>query len=222
MLRSMRRGDGPRMTALSDERLERRDRRLLAVLERDFAEALRRAGRERLLCAPGCTDCCHGPFPITRLDAWRLARGLAELSRSDPARAARIAERAERAVATLSPGFPGDPATGELAEDDAALDRFFEQHAALACPALEPASGRCELYGSRPVSCRTYGPPVRFGDELVPPCRLCFVGADPSTVERCRIEPDRDELEATILREMGAAGDDRESLIAFALARRGS
>lgn len=209
------------MTKLSDERLEHDDRRLLAVLDGDFAEALRRAG-PRLLCAPGCADCCYGPFPITRLDAWRLARGLAALARRDPARATRIACRARAAVAAIAPGFPGDPATGELADDEAALDSFLERHAALACPALDPASERCELYDSRPVSCRTYGPPARFGDELVPPCRLCFVGSDPATVERCRIEPDRDGLEPAILHELEAPGQDRETLVAFALSRAGS
>ena len=58
--------------------LRRADQRLLRSLDRDFAEAARRAG-SRLACRPGCSECCIGPFPITRLDVWRLRRGLEEL-----------------------------------------------------------------------------------------------------------------------------------------------
>ena len=97
-------------------------------------------------------------------------------------------------------------------------DRFFERHSSLACPALDPESGRCDLYSWRPVSCRTYGPPARFGGEQTPPCRLCFVGVPPEEVEACRMEPDREGLEESILAGMGVSGgDDWETLIAFPL-----
>jgi Fe-S-cluster containining protein len=198
--------------------LERADARLLRVLDDDFAEASRLAG-ERLACAPGCSDCCIGPFPITRLDARRLRAGLERLAAEEPARADAVRGRAERAVALLADDYPGDPASGRLEVAEARLDRFFERHAGLACPALDPASGRCDLYAWRPVSCRTYGPPVRFGDELAPPCDLCFVGADESAVEACRVEPDRDGLEQAILAALGVrGGEDWETLIAYALA----
>ena len=84
---------------------------------------------------------------------------------------------------------------------------------------IDPSTGRCDLYDWRPVSCRTYGPPARFGKEDAPPCRLCFRGAAPGVIERCRIEPDREGLEETILRGLGVrGGEDWETLIAFALA----
>jgi len=195
------------------------DRRLLESLERDFGESARRAG-PWLACRPGCTECCIGPFPITRLDALRLREGLAALAAREPARAAAIVARAERAVHDFEDGFPGDHAAGLLADDEAALDGFFERHRARPCPALDPASGRCELYEARPVSCRTYGPPVSFAGEPAPPCRLCFVGADSETIERCRFEPDPAGLEQRALAELGfTAGEDWETLIAFALAR---
>ena len=188
------------------------------MIERDFSESARRAG-DWLVCRPGCTECCIGPFPITRLDALRLREGLAAL---EPARAAAVVARARNAVAELEDGFPGDHAAGRLADDEAALDRFFERHAARACPALDTTSGRCELYEARPVSCRTYGPPVSFAGEPAPPCRLCFVGADPATIERCRFEPDPEGLEQRVLAKLGfTAGEDWETLIAFALAGRG-
>ena len=45
------------------------------------------------------------------------------------------------------------------------------------CPALDPEAGTCDLYASRPITCRTFGPPVRCGSESVGVCELCFDGA---------------------------------------------
>ena len=196
---------------------ERADGELLRILDEAFKEAARRAG-SWLRCEAGCSDCCYGPFPATQLDAWRLRRGLAALDGRDAERAAAIRRRAREAVATLGEGFPGEMSTGRLSRDETLLGRFFDRHGSLACPALETGSGRCELYEWRPVSCRTYGPPLRFDDRSSPPCDLCFRGASPATVEGCRIVPDRDGLEAAILASMGVSADEPwETLIAFAL-----
>lgn len=212
--RIKRRGDAEAVAAPG---VERADRELLRVLDRDFAEAARRAGAW-LLCSPGCSDCCHGPFPITRLDVRRLRQGLAELRREDPPRAERLVRRAERAIAMLSDGFPGDPGSGRLTPETSRLDPYLQRHHALACPALDAGRGLCELYDWRPVPCRTFGPPLRFGGVSSPPCDLCFAGASREEVERCRVEPDRGALEQAILQRLGASQDeDWETLIPFAL-----
>jgi len=155
-----------------------------------------------LACRPGCTECCIGPFSITELDAHRLRRGLRELKRADPPRAARVAERAARAAAAMQP-FAGE-------KEDGLAVRF----AGLACPALDPAGGTCDLYAWRPISCRTFGPPVRFGVDAPPPCRLCFTEAAAAEVERCRVEVDPEGLEEALLEEIGGPA----TLVAFALA----
>lgn len=218
MRRSMR--DRRRRRPVAPADVEEDDRRLLLALDRDFARAVELAG-PWLLCKPGCDDCCHGPFPISTLDVRRLRRGLAELEGSDPARRKRIAVRARAAVKQLGPGYPGDVRTGALAQDEAALDCFFEKHSRLPCPALDPASGRCEMYAWRPVACRTFGPPLAFGAEKASPCRLCFDGADEEQRERCRIEPDVEGLEGSMLERIGPNGGKLwETLIAFALAPR--
>ncbi|HEY4562240.1 MAG TPA: YkgJ family cysteine cluster protein, partial [Thermoanaerobaculia bacterium] len=67
-------------------RPHRSDRRLLQVVDGAMAEAARRAG-SWLACRPGCTECCHGPFPINRLDARRLREGMERLAETDPERA---------------------------------------------------------------------------------------------------------------------------------------
>lgn len=193
------------------------DAELLGVLDAGFSHVQRRAGAW-LECRPGCADCCHGPFPITRLDAKRLRRGLDRLSEIEPDRAAAVRRRAAHAVELLADEFPGDATSGRLTSDESRLDRYFESHTTLACPALDPETRVCDLHPWRPVSCRIYGPPVRFGKSVSPSCDLCFRGASQETVERCRIEPDPDGIEEAILTRMGvAAGEDWAMLIAHAL-----
>ena len=210
-----RRGDG--RSSVARLGIDRADAELLELLDVGFAEARRRAG-SWLACRSGCADCCHGPFPVTSLDVRRLRRGMEHLSSTRPDRAHAIHGRAALAVEVLAEGFPGDAASGRLTHDESRLDPFFERHASLACPVLDPEAGTCDLHAWRPVSCRTYGPPLRFGEKLSPPCGLCFRGATQATVERCRIEPDRDGAEAAILAHMGAAADEHwETLIAHAL-----
>jgi Fe-S-cluster containining protein len=191
---------------------EAADRQLLENLERAIAEGTTRAGAH-LACRPGCIECCIGPFPITLLDAWRLQRALQELERNDPQRAARIRERASNAIREMSKDFPGDLATGLLNGNTEAEDRFFERHATLPCPVLDPETGLCELYAARPLSCRTFGLPVRIGDQDLPPCRLCFRDASAQEIEACRVAVDPEGLEDQILGDAGGV----QTLIAFAL-----
>lgn len=200
--------------------LTRADRRLLTVVDEALAEASRLADRGEggswLACRPGCTECCHGPFPINELDARRLCQGLAELAVHDPQRAEAVIQRAQSQLSTLREGFPGDPETGILTDGDD--DAYFTRHGSLPCPALDPETGRCDLYAHRPLTCRTFGPPVRIGDSVLPPCRLCFQGASPEIVEACRVEPDPHGLEDRLLARLS----EEETLIALALARPSS
>lgn len=198
--------------------LLRADRDLLESVDGALETAAKRAGAN-LACRSGCSECCIGPFPINRLDAWRLGEGMGELRRRDPERAAAVLARAQETMTLLRGTFPGDPYHGRLSGDQAAEDRFFETHAAVPCPALDPATQACDLYQHRPVSCRTYGPPVTFGGENLPPCRLCFTTAAAATVESCRVVPDRHGLERAILDRMKRdGGDDAETIIAWAIA----
>jgi Fe-S-cluster containining protein len=128
--------------------------------------------------------------------------------------------RARAARRALVRGFPGDPATGRLSEDQAARDAFLERHETQPCPALDPRTGACELYAARPLTCRTYGLPVRIDREDLPPCRLCFVGAERREIERRRVEIDPEGAEDRLLRRLLRAGEPAgaETLVAFALA----
>jgi Fe-S-cluster containining protein len=160
-------------------------------------------------------------FAINQLDAIRLRNGLAEAERKDPARAARIRERALDAVARFSAEYPGDPATGLLDESDGEeasrqWDDFANHEP---CPVLDPATGTCELYEFRPVTCRTFGPPI-MEDGDVGVCELCFDGATEAEIIACEMKPDPDNLEAALLQELeNTTGARGETVIAFALVR---
>jgi len=223
-------GRGPRPSAaaavqdgtIARRNLLRADADLTGAVDAVIAGAARRAGPQ-LVCRAGCSECCIGPLPITRLDAWRLREGLEALRQSDPARAAVIQERARAAVERLRQDFPGDAERGLLRGDEQAEDRLLERHSDMPCPVLDPATQTCDLYAHRPISCRTYGPPVRFNGQDLPPCRLCFTTAAPEAVEASRVEPDKDGLERAILQRLKRDdGESRETLIAWAVLDPGS
>lgn len=193
--------------------LEAADRRLLESLDRTLGEGAKRAGRH-LACRPGCIECCLGPFPITMLDAWRLRRALRELEQQDERRALAIRARAREVTLLMLDSFPGDPQTGLLSGDQHAQEEFFERYSSLPCPVLGPATNLCELYQARPISCRTYGLPVRIGREDLPPCRLCFAHALPEEIEASRVVIDPEGLEDALLDQLG----EGETIVAFALA----
>lgn len=203
-----------------DDDLDARDEALVTRVDAALGAAARAAGA-RLDHARGCPACCLGPFAITALDARRLRRGLVHLAASDPARAAVVVARARADAARFAPRFPGDVASGVLSDDDAAEEAFASRFGAHPCSALDVASGRCELYAFRPLTCRTYGPPVRLGAQDLPPCESCFPGCDNAEAERCRAVIDPEGAEAALLRALEeATGERGETLVAFALSRR--
>jgi Fe-S-cluster containining protein len=190
------------------------DAQLLRIIDAGFAEAKRRAG-DRLVCRPGCGQCCHGMIPINLLDVRRLANGIDRLRQSDPGRVGRVLARARQTVERSEADFPGDPAEGVLRGSRAELEAFFEQHAAAPCPALHPESQVCEIYEFRPVACRSAGPPVSFSGHSLPHCELCFVGASGEEVEAARVDVDPGSFEMSLLLEAGL----EQSVIAYSLAR---
>lgn len=196
------------------------DHELLQIVDRQMHEAYHKGG-SHLLCAPGCTECCIGPFGIHRLDVLRLRRGVRKLGQHDPDRASALLKRARGAIEALTPGFPGDSLTGELgARSPEEEDSFLDHHADLACPVLDPATGRCELYAHRPLTCRIYGPAARTAGGILDPCRLCFTTASPETVAACCAEPDPENLEDELLEELEQIEGERGvTLIPFAFVK---
>ena len=187
---------------------------LFPILDAALASTTERSGAW-LACKPGCHQCCVGVFAISQLDAHNLREAL---SLADPIVADRIRTRAVASRARLTPDLPGDPATGLLftqPHHEAAFTDFANDEP---CPVLDPATGTCDLYASRPVPCRTFGPPVRDEDGHLTVCELCFVDAPEQEVERCEMDqtwrPLEDELITAAEQSSGLHGP---TLIAFAL-----
>jgi Fe-S-cluster containining protein len=189
------------------------DRELIQIVDAAMAEAARKSGAW-LVCRPGCYSCCLGLFPISQLDAARLQRGLAELATSDPARAIRVQERARDQSERISRDFPGASIQALLDSD-----RYDEEP----CPALDPEAGTCDLYGSRPITCRTFGPPVRCGSESVGVCELCFDGASDQEIAACEVEVDPDDVESELVGEVEEmTGERGNTIVALALLKKPS
>ena len=192
------------------------DRELVQIMDAAFADAAHRAG-PRLVCHPGCTQCCHGAFAINELDAQRIASGMEILRGTNPALAAEIQRRARIWLYEHGSTFPGDPRTGHLGDSDEERTRFDDYANQAPCPALDPVSGHCEIYQYRPMTCRIFGPPVRVESDTsaLGHCELCFEGATTAEVAACEMQIPHD-FEQTLLNEIA---DTRETIVAFALLR---
>jgi Fe-S-cluster containining protein len=156
-------------------------------------------------------------FPINHLDALRLRRGLAELKKQDPDRAVALVHRARESWARVRDEFPGNQKNGILREDDEAAQEFEEFANEEPCPALDPLTGLCELYDSRPLTCRVFGPPVRSEGGLGV-CELCFHGATEVEIAACEMVPDPDDLESRLLKQVEKRWKVRgDTIVAYAL-----
>jgi Fe-S-cluster containining protein len=195
--------------------LPARDSELVQIMDAALADAARRAG-PWLACRPGCTQCCHGAFAINALDVLRLQAGVAALQQSDPQRAEVLEQRARSWIAEFAADFPGDAVTGILGTSEEEQERFADFANEAACPALDPATGLCDVYAHRPMTCRVFGPPVETESEDGPAlgcCELCFVGAPEPEIAACEM-PVPIALEEEVLAELG---DPRETVVAYAL-----
>jgi len=176
------------MTTLADH-----DRQLVQIIDAASADAAHRSG-SWLHCRLGCTQCCIGIFSITQLDALRLRDGLAALEAEDPVRADAVRSRAAASIQRLTPNFPGDSTTGQLDESDPRYEDFANDEP---CPALDPATGACDLCAARPVTCRVFGPPVPSEDGIGV-CELNFVGATEPEILAAQLDTSWSSLETDL------------------------
>lgn len=95
-------------------------------------EAIRKRNHGCMECRVGCSDCCRCRLSITRVEEAYLRQGLARLP---------VSVRHE--LRTRAAGEPTETDTKEM------------------CPALD-ANGRCQVYESRPLICRSHGVPLRY------------------------------------------------------------
>jgi Fe-S-cluster containining protein len=194
---------------------------LVQIVDAAVADAYQRGGHH-LVCHPGCYQCCVGVFPIAHEDAGRLREGLAALTTQDLPKAQRIHKRVAESLARLDPWFPGDRTTGILAEDYEQTILFEEFANDEPCPVLDPATGTCDLYQSRPILCRTFGPPMRSegdnGEVNLATCELCFIHASTDEIAAAELDPTIPDQEAASNQAFNTAHNlHGETLIAYAL-----
>jgi Fe-S-cluster containining protein len=196
--------------------LPRGDQQLVQIIDSALADTARRSG-EWLVCKPGCTQCCIGAFAINQLDALRLQQGLAELEVIEPERATRVRNRARASIFRISRDFPGDRTTGILDEGEAAESLFEEFANDEPCPVLDPQTGMCDLYATRPMTCRVFGPPVQSESGLGV-CELCYHDASEAEIAACEMTVDPEEMEPALLDELErSTGQRGRTIVAFAL-----
>jgi Fe-S-cluster containining protein len=190
---------------------------LVQLVDAALASSAARSG-PHLVCRPGCTQCCIGVFPIAHEDAARLREGFNELTQTDPIRATRIRTRVAASLTRLDPWFPGDAVTGILSEDDDQTILFEEFANDEPCPVLDPATGTCDLYASRPILCRTFGPPMRTPEDNLATCELCYIHASTAEIAACELDPAVPALEAASNTAFNTTHNlHGETLIAYAL-----
>ncbi|MHB8799083.1 MAG: YkgJ family cysteine cluster protein [Thermoanaerobaculia bacterium] len=204
-------------------RSEKTIARLIAAFEtasRLWDEAALRTTSGEVACRAGCFGCCIGLFEISLAEAALVRSGVAALP--EDVRADVLA-RARRIVSESARAFPGDAARGLLDPDrsEEADDAYFEVVADRACPMLELPSGRCRIYASRPITCRTYGFAwAKDGAVIHPPCGLNLPGASAgkqleTSIDLGRID-DAGEVGEEIADDLGLE-PDAESTIAHAV-----
>ncbi len=187
---------------------------LFPMVDAALTSAAQRSG-DWLVCKPGCHQCCVGVFPISPLDAESLQTAL---NAAEPDLADRIRGRLADSRARLAPDFPGDPVSGDLFTQPQHEDLFEDFANDEVCPILDPITATCDLYTTRPIQCRTFGPPVRDEDDHLTVCELCFVEAPTEEVARCEMDQSWRPLEDKLIEEAERrTGRSAPTLIAFAL-----
>jgi Fe-S-cluster containining protein len=139
------------------------------ILDRadEFFRTVAGSQPQNLECGRGCSLCCYGLFEIGSGDVPVIAEGLEKLH---PARRKKIIRRAIDIIAASE-----HPNLRECSPVE--KEEFFDRTAAVACPNLSD-KGECMIYDSRPLVCRTFGLPVREGEDSIGDvCELNFTSA---------------------------------------------
>ncbi len=120
-----------------------------------------------------------------------------------------------------NPTFPEIARPGFLPKIKTAEEQFAEYADDEPCPALDPKTGACDFYSARPMTCRTFGPPVRSGSEgALGVCELCYHGASDRQIAECEMVPDPDNLEEKLIWQVEKQSGKRgETIVAFCLAK---
>lgn len=115
---------------------------------------------ECVACKVGCADCCHALFDLTLIEAMFIK---GQFDKIIPLEARKDiiekANEADRKVYKLKRKASKEYQEGRSEKE--ILEEMAAQR--VRCPLLD-SDDRCELYESRPITCRLYGIPTVIGD----------------------------------------------------------
>ena len=189
----------------------------LTTLARKTDDWFRRASAallSQLPCRAGCSHCCIGLFPITRVDMRLLREGLAHLPVEQRES---IKGRAAQQVAALQSAYPQLLSSCSLDEwSDEEIDRAVSTFQDTPCPALGD-DGLCSLYAYRPLTCRSMGIPPRENTMVNGACAIqTFVPIARLSASLLREEQELAALEAAALATLPEAVEGEEILLPYA------
>jgi Fe-S-cluster containining protein len=193
-----------------------RDRSGHASLARKTNEWFERAKAALLNqtpCHAGCSHCCIGMFPLTRLDADLIREGLSQLPIEQQAG---IQRRASEQVRVLEGVYPQLKRSRSLEGwKDVDIDRVVNDFQEDPCPALRE-DGLCAVYAYRPLACRSMGIPTDSGAVVNGACSIQTFVPIVRLPESLRAE--EEELagwEAELLRAHPAASEGEEMFLPY-------
>jgi Fe-S-cluster containining protein len=113
-----------------------------------------------VVCEVGCADCCHALFDLTLIEAMFIKSQFDKLISGDQRK--KIVERANVADRKV---YKLKRAASKALNDGKPENEILEDMAAqrVRCPLLDDQN-KCELYASRPITCRLYGIPTEIED----------------------------------------------------------
>jgi Fe-S-cluster containining protein len=135
-------------------------RSLVAQVDAVFKQVQEEYG-ECVACKVGCSDCCHALFDLTLIEAMFIKH---QFDKAIPKEARqKILERAnvaDRKVYKLK--REASKAHQEGKPENEILEDLAKER--IRCPVLDEDE-KCEMYESRPITCRLYGIPTVIGGQ---------------------------------------------------------
>jgi Fe-S-cluster containining protein len=125
----------------------------------DVFDRVRQQYPDCVACQPDCSDCCHALFDLSLVEALYINRQF--LEKVIGQRKIEVLDEAnvtDRRLYRLKRNAFKAVDTGEKTEEQVLLEMATER---VRCPLLNKEN-RCDLYESRPITCRLYGVPTSF------------------------------------------------------------
>lgn len=133
---------------------------LVSQVETVF-EKVQQEYSECVTCKAGCADCCHALFDLTLIEAMFIKSQFDKIIPQDARK--KIIERANEADRKV---YKIKRKASKEFQDGRSETEILEEMAVqrVRCPLLD-SDDKCELYESRPITCRLYGIPTVIGDK---------------------------------------------------------